>query len=65
VTLVIPGGMQTAFFDGRSEQYKPPLDAVLSDPVDVARAIMFALEAPTTCEIRELIVCASGEPSWP
>ena len=27
VTLLIPGGMQSAFFDGRDEQYRPPPDA--------------------------------------
>ena len=27
VTLLIPGGMHTPFFDGRTEQYKPPADA--------------------------------------
>src|SRR5215204_5424719 len=32
VTLLIPGGMQTAFFDGRREQYRPTIDAQLIDP---------------------------------
>ena len=32
VTLLIPGGMRTAFFDGRTEQYKPGPDADLDDP---------------------------------
>ena len=27
VTLLIPGGMHTAFFDSRDEHYKPPPDA--------------------------------------
>src|SRR5450759_2700505 len=27
VTLLIPGGMHSAFFDGRDEQYRPPPDA--------------------------------------
>ena len=40
MTMVIPGGMRTHFFDGRDEQYKPPPDAKLSDPADVARAIV-------------------------
>jgi short-subunit dehydrogenase len=34
VTLLIPGGMHTAFFDGRDEQYKPPPDAKLNRPQD-------------------------------
>src|SRR5262249_20641219 len=43
VTLLIPGGMATRFFDGRDERYKPGPDAVLSDPREVARTVMFAL----------------------
>lgn len=65
VTLLIPGGMQTAFFDGRDEQYKPPPDAKLNDPAAVAAAVVFALTQPAGCELRELVVCASTESSWP
>lgn len=65
VTLVIPGGMQTAFFDGRPEQYRPPQDAQLNPPEQVARAIAFALQTPAGTEIRELVVTPSQEPSWP
>ena len=65
VTTLIPGGMQTAFFDGRDEQYKPPPDAKLNDPAHVAQAVLFALSQPAGCEVRELVVCASTEPSWP
>lgn len=65
VTLLIPGGMHTPFFDGRTEQYKPPADAVLNQPADVARTVLFALTQPPGCEIRELVVCASTESSWP
>ncbi len=65
VTLLVPGGMHTAFFDGRDEQYRPPEDAKLNDPADVARAVVFALEQPEGCEVRELVVCASEEGSWP
>lgn len=36
VTLLIPGGMHTALFDGRDQQYKPPPDAKLNRPEDVA-----------------------------
>ena len=32
VTLLVPGGMDTAFFDGRPDQYKPGPDAQLNDP---------------------------------
>ncbi|MBV9104209.1 MAG: SDR family oxidoreductase [Candidatus Eremiobacteraeota bacterium] len=65
ITLVIPGGMATPFFDGRTEQYKPPPGAALNRPIDVARAIVFALAQPPGCEIREMVVCPSKESSWP
>jgi NAD(P)-dependent dehydrogenase (short-subunit alcohol dehydrogenase family) len=65
MTLLVPGGMHTAFFDGRDEQYKPPPDAKLNRPTDVARTVLFALSQPPGCEVRELVVCASEEGSWP
>ncbi|HEV2088223.1 MAG TPA: SDR family oxidoreductase [Cryptosporangiaceae bacterium] len=65
VTLLIPGGMRTAFFDNRTEQYKPGPDAKLNDPAQVAAAVVFALAQPPGCELRELVVCASEETSWP
>jgi NAD(P)-dependent dehydrogenase (short-subunit alcohol dehydrogenase family) len=65
VTLLIPGGMQTAFFDGRPEQYRPPPDAQLSHPGDVAAAVLFALRQPAGCEVRELLIAPSQETSWP
>ena len=65
VTLLIPGGMRTAFFDDRDEQYKPGPDAILNDPTDTAAAIMFALSQPPGCAVREMIVCAEQESSYP
>lgn len=65
VTMLIPGGMHTAFFDGRDEQYKPPPDAKLNRPEHVADSVVFALSQPAGCEVRELVVCASTESSWP
>ncbi|TXK40581.1 SDR family oxidoreductase [Nonomuraea sp. C10] len=65
VTLLVPGGMRTGFFDGRPEQYKPGPEAGLNDPADVAQAIVFALGRPVGCEIRELVVCPDTETSWP
>jgi NAD(P)-dependent dehydrogenase (short-subunit alcohol dehydrogenase family) len=65
VTLLIPGGMHTPFFDGRTEQYKPPPDAILNKPEDVAGTVVFALSQPPGCEVRELVVCSSTESSWP
>jgi NAD(P)-dependent dehydrogenase (short-subunit alcohol dehydrogenase family) len=65
VTLLIPGGMATPFFDGRDEQYKPPPDAKLNNPDNVAETVVFALCQPPGSEIREMVVCASEESSWP
>jgi NAD(P)-dependent dehydrogenase (short-subunit alcohol dehydrogenase family) len=65
VTLLIPGGMHTAFFDGRPEQYKPGPDAKLNRPEDVAQAVLFALCQPPGCEARELLIAPSTESSWP
>ena len=65
VTLVIPGGMRTKFFDERDEQYKPGPDAILNDPANVAAAILFALNQPPGCAVRELVVAAETETSYP
>lgn len=65
VTLLVPGGMHTPFFDGREEQYKPPPDAKLNRPEDVAATVVLALRQPPGCEVRELVVCPSMETSWP
>jgi short-subunit dehydrogenase len=65
VTLLIPGGMRTAFFDGRAAQYRPGPDADLSDPDDVAQVVLDVLRQPVGCEVRELVVASSTEPSWP
>jgi NAD(P)-dependent dehydrogenase (short-subunit alcohol dehydrogenase family) len=65
VTLLVPGGMHTAFFDGRPEQYKPAAGAKLNRPEDVAQAVLFALCQPPGCEARELLVAPSTESSWP
>jgi len=65
VTLLIPGGMQTAFFDDRPEQYKPGADAKLNDPRNVAAAVLHVLAQPPGCEVRELVVAGSLETSWP
>src|SRR4051795_6422828 len=65
VTLLVPGGMQTPFFDGRSEQYRPGPDAHLNDPAATAGAGLTALTQPVGSEIREMLVMSSGESSWP
>jgi len=65
VTLLVPGGMQTPFFDGRAEQYRPGPDAQLNDPAATAGAVLTALTQPVGSEIREMLVMSSGESSWP
>ncbi len=64
-TMLVPGGMDTAFFDGRDDQYKPPPEMVLNEPANVAKAVLFALSQPEGCEVRELVVTPSVEGSWP
>jgi NAD(P)-dependent dehydrogenase (short-subunit alcohol dehydrogenase family) len=65
VTLLVPGGMRTHFFDERPDAFKPAPDQRLNDPADVARAVVFALRQPAGCELRELVVAPAAEPSWP
>jgi NAD(P)-dependent dehydrogenase (short-subunit alcohol dehydrogenase family) len=65
VTLLVPGGMRTAFFDSRDAQYQPGPDAQLNEPDDVAAAVVFALKQPAGCEVRELVITPAREPSWP
>ena len=65
VTLLMPGGMDTAFFDGRDERHRPPSDSKVTRPQDVAAAVLFALRQPPGCEVRELVITPSTEPSWP
>jgi NAD(P)-dependent dehydrogenase (short-subunit alcohol dehydrogenase family) len=65
VTLLIPGGMQTHFFDARPDRYKPPPDLELNDPANVAATVLFALAQPPGREIRELVAAHSTETSWP
>ncbi len=65
VTLLIPGGMSTHFFDDRPEEFKPAADQRLNRPEDVARTVVFALHQPAGCELREVLVAPASEPSWP
>ncbi|PRI10013.1 SDR family oxidoreductase [Leucobacter massiliensis] len=65
VTTLIPAGMRTRFFDDRPEAYRPAPDAQLNEPSDVARSVIFALQQPPHCEVRELVICPEEEPSWP
>ena len=65
VTTMIPAGMKTHFFDDRTEQYKPQDDSRLNDPLNVANAILFVLNQPAGCEVREMVICHEEEDSWP
>jgi NAD(P)-dependent dehydrogenase (short-subunit alcohol dehydrogenase family) len=65
VTLMVPAGMRTAFFDDREEHYKPGPDAQLVDPAEMAAGVIFALTRPAGVELRELVMTPSVEPSWP
>jgi NAD(P)-dependent dehydrogenase (short-subunit alcohol dehydrogenase family) len=65
VTLLMPGGMATTFFDERPDEFKPAPDQRLNQPADVARSVIFALSQPPGCELRELLVAPASEPSWP
>ena len=65
VTLLVPGGMKTHFFDDRPEQFKPAPEQHLNDPADVARTVVFALRQPAGCAVRELVIAAETETSYP
>jgi hypothetical protein len=57
--------MQTPFFDGRPAEYLPGPTQHLNPPEAVAAAVLFALEQPAGCEVRELVVTPEAEPFWP
>lgn len=65
VTLLSPGGMSTAFFDDRAEQYKPGPDAKLNRADDVAMNVVHVLTQPPGCHVYELVVASLWEDSWP
>lgn len=65
VTLLTPGGMDTAFFDGRDPQYQPGDRSTLADPAAVADAVAYVLALPAGVEVKELVVTAPAEGSWP
>ncbi|MFO7662802.1 MAG: SDR family oxidoreductase [Chloroflexota bacterium] len=66
VTTVIPGGMQTHFFDRFVEQNIPMPDMNnLQDPANVAEAIVFAVKMPQHSVLQEMIITPISETSWP
>jgi len=66
VSTIIPGGMQTHFFDRFVDQGIPLPDAeTLQSPADVARTILFAATAGPGSVVQEILVTSPNESSWP
>ncbi|QBD78338.1 SDR family oxidoreductase [Ktedonosporobacter rubrisoli] len=66
VTTIIPGGMQTHFFDRFAEQGIPmPETKNLQDPANVAATIVFAAQVPPESALQELMITPLTETSWP
>lgn len=66
VTTIIPGGMQTHFFDRFVEQGIPlPDPANLQDPAVVAETLVFAAQVPARSALQELMITPVNETSWP
>ena len=66
VTTVIPGGMDTHFFDRFREQNIPlPGPDTLQNPDNVARTILYALGLPADSVLQELVITHPDEPGWP
>ena len=66
VTTIIPGGMDTHWFDRFPEQGIPlPDHANLQDPATVADAIAYAVSLPRGSVVQELLITPLTETSWP
>lgn len=66
VTTMIPGGMQTHWFDRFPEQGIPlPDTAHLQDPAIVADTIAYAVGMPRGSAVQEILVTPVTETSWP
>ncbi len=66
VTTIIPGGMNTHFFDRFVEQGIPMPDPKhLQSPGTVADAIVFAARLPAESAIQEMLITPFTETSWP
>jgi NAD(P)-dependent dehydrogenase (short-subunit alcohol dehydrogenase family) len=66
VTTMIPGGMNTHFFDRFAEQGIPMPDPKnLQSPATVAASIVFAAQVPPESNIQEMLITPSTETSWP
>jgi NAD(P)-dependent dehydrogenase (short-subunit alcohol dehydrogenase family) len=66
VTTIIPGGMNTHWFDSFPEQGIPlPDQGNLQDPGNVADAIAYAVTLPRGSVVQEMLVTPLSETSWP
>jgi NAD(P)-dependent dehydrogenase (short-subunit alcohol dehydrogenase family) len=66
VTTIIPGGMNTHWFDSFPEQGIPlPDQRNLQDPGNVADAIAYAVTLPRGSVVQEMLVTPLSETSWP
>jgi NAD(P)-dependent dehydrogenase (short-subunit alcohol dehydrogenase family) len=66
VTTLIPGGMDTHWFDRFPEQGIPLPDREhLQDPATVADAIAYAVGLPRGSAVQELLITPVTETSWP
>ena len=66
VTTVIPGGMNTGFFERFAAQGIPlPDPATLQDPFNVARTILYAVQMPAGSVLQEIVITPPNEGSWP
>jgi NAD(P)-dependent dehydrogenase (short-subunit alcohol dehydrogenase family) len=66
VTTIIPGGMNTHWFDRFPEQGIPlPDQGNLQDPANVADAITYAVTLPRGSVMQEMLITPLSETSWP
>jgi NAD(P)-dependent dehydrogenase (short-subunit alcohol dehydrogenase family) len=66
VTTIIPGGMNTHWFDSFPEQGIPlPDQSNLQDPATVADAIAYAVALPRGSSMQEMLITPLSETSWP
>jgi NAD(P)-dependent dehydrogenase (short-subunit alcohol dehydrogenase family) len=66
VMTVIPGGMDTRFFDRFKDQNIPQPDpGSLQSPANVARTIVYALGMPADSVLQEIVITHPDEPGWP
>jgi NAD(P)-dependent dehydrogenase (short-subunit alcohol dehydrogenase family) len=66
VTTIIPGGMNTHWFDRFPEQGIPlPDQDNLQDPANVADAIAYAVALPRGSVMQEMLITPLSETSWP